>query len=125
MRGSPSATASGQNDGDGRCTPVASPVWAASSTVATRTTVPSSFSAYLACHHSSRPRTWGTVSKLCVGTGDGIDHSRLRASHGSGPGGGRCGASRLDLTTFHMNTTTLTAISSDPTVAAMFQNSNP
>ena len=125
MRGSPTATANGQNDGDGRCTSVASPVCAASSTVATRTTLPSSFSAYLRCHQSSRPCTWGTVSKLCAGTGDGIDHSRLRASQGSGPGAGRWGASRLDFTTFTMKISTLRAISSEPTVAAMFQNSKP
>src|SRR5271155_1696189 len=38
---------------------------------------------YLMIHHASRPRTCGSVAKLYAGGGDGVDHSRLRPSHGS------------------------------------------
>src|SRR5688572_21077537 len=86
MSGRPAASTIGQYDGDGRWTPTASPFWATSSAVFTRTTRPDSSSAYLRCQNSSRCDTVGTVSKLWVGTGEAVIHSRLRASHGSGPG---------------------------------------
>src|ERR1700678_3997120 len=38
---------------------------------------------YLRIHHASRPRICGMVAKLYAGGGDGVDHSRLRPSHGS------------------------------------------
>src|SRR5271154_3763324 len=38
---------------------------------------------YLRIHHASRPRICGIVAKLYAGGGDGVDHSRLRPSHGS------------------------------------------
>ena len=93
--------------------------------MATRTTLPSSSIPYLRCHHSSRSRTTGTSSKLWTGTGDGIDHSRLRASHGSGPGAGREAAVLFDFQTLTMNTSIDRAIRNDPTVATMFHSSKP
>src|ERR1700722_3436580 len=38
---------------------------------------------YFRIHHASRPRICGIVAKLYAGGGDGVDHSRLRPSHGS------------------------------------------
>src|ERR1700722_11635880 len=42
---------------------------------------------YLIIHHASRPRICGIVAKLYAGGGDGVDHSRLRPSHGSAGAG--------------------------------------
>src|SRR5215216_5535000 len=43
---------------------------------------------YLRCHQSSRASTTGISAKLYAGGGDGIDHSSVRASHGSLPATG-------------------------------------
>ena len=126
MTGRPIARTSGQYDGEGRCTPVPSPGWATSAPVATRTTLPSSFSWYLRCQNSSRCDTVGTVSKLWAGTGDCTIHSRLRASHGSGPGStGLVRCLRQLASTFQAKISIDTAMMNTPTVDTMFQKSNP
>ena len=104
---------------------MAEPSWAASSTDAIRTTSWFSSIPYLRCHHSSVLCTVGISSKLCSGTGEGTIHSRLRASHGSGPGAGRSVASFFDFQMFQNRTSTEAAMRNDPIVATMFQNSKP
>src|ERR1700722_12300260 len=42
---------------------------------------------YFRIHHASRPRICGIVAKLYAGGGEGVDHSRLRPSHGSAGAG--------------------------------------
>src|SRR5688572_14921695 len=126
MSGRPAASTIGQYDGDGRWTFLASPFWATSSDDFTRTTRPVSSSAYLRCQNSSRCETVGTVSKLWVGTGEAVIHSRLRASHGSGPT-----STGLDLwerqlcRMFQPNTRKATAMMKAPTVATWFHSSKP
>src|SRR5947208_646356 len=87
MIGSENEASSGKYDGDGRCTCTSG---GSSSTTAgvsrsRGTARPSSSSVYLRCHSSSRASTSGTSAKLYSGGGDGIVHSRVRASHGSAP----------------------------------------
>src|SRR5262245_16944319 len=57
-------------------------------------------SPYLATQKSSRPWTSGTRAKLYTGGGDGMLHSSVRASQGSGPA---TWPERADLITFPMN----------------------
>ena len=64
-------------------------------------------------------------SKLCTGVGLGVNHSRLRASQGSGPTGGSCLARRAEVITLITNMRTPRAMMNDPIEANMFQNSNP
>ena len=67
--------------------------WRPPRRVATCTTRPCSSSLRTCGARSRRAAvTIGSSSKLCSGVGDGMLHSRLRASHGSGPGGGQRGA---------------------------------
>src|SRR6266540_5062841 len=44
-------------------------------------------SPYFSSQSSSRSCTVGTSAKLYTGGGDGMDHSRVRPSQGSGPAG--------------------------------------
>src|SRR6266508_6932432 len=120
MNGRPAASTSGQYDGDGRWTLVASPFWAASSEDVTRTTLPFSSSAYLRCQNSSRCETVGTASKLWAGVGDGSIHSRLRASQGSGPGlTGFRRCARVLLMMLAANTMKARAMTKAPNVATL------
>src|SRR5438477_12708009 len=87
MIGIPEAAISGKYDGDGMCIE-----WTSTSSCAscaapagTATGTPSAFSTYFRCHQSSTLWTVGTTAKLYSGGGEGIDHSRVRPSHGSAP----------------------------------------
>jgi hypothetical protein len=66
--------------------------------------------------------TVGTSAKLYTGVGDGIDHSRVRPSHGSAPAISPFVRVRH---TFHKKTSTDRAMMNDPMVASRFQNSKP
>src|SRR5918993_2276774 len=97
ITGSDRATTIGQYDGDGRwisevsltaspsgSSAVGAVVLPSSCTSVRRWSLPSSSSAYLRCHHSSRCVTVGSMSKLCAGGGEAVAHSSVLASHGSG-----------------------------------------
>src|SRR5438105_12405464 len=81
--GIPSDATSGKNEGDGMCTDAGSTRASGSGCSGSFTRRPRSSSVYLRCHQSSREWTVGTSAKLYGGTGDWIDHSSVRASHGS------------------------------------------
>ena len=125
MSGRPAARTIGQYDGDGRWTPSASPAWQTSAAVALRTTLPSSSVVHLRCQNSSSDETSMTSSKLWTGVGFGLNHSRLRASHGSGGSGGRPRARRADRITLITKNMTPRAMTNTPMVANRFQKSNP
>src|SRR4051812_2015583 len=125
MIGRLTAVTSGQYDGAGRCTFASWTGWQTSSVAATRTRRPSSVSPYLRYQNSSRWVTVGTGSKLYSGVGDGIIHSIVRASHGSGPGFGRSRDLRYDQKMLKRKNATLAASVNAPTVATLFHTSNP
>ena len=66
--------------------------------------------------------TCGTSAKLYSGTGDGIDHSSVRPSHGSALA---TSPSRSVLITFTRNTSTDSAMTNAPIVASRFMVSQP
>src|SRR3989454_11324826 len=97
--GSPRAAMSGKYEGEGMWIPWPCPpcscasVGACSSSgsacpfdppATTGTNSPSGPSAYLVCQWASSADTKGISSKLWGGGGDGVDHSSVRASQGSG-----------------------------------------
>src|SRR6187397_3239827 len=98
MSGKARDSTMGQYDGAGRCERDGSPGMATSSGSAILTTRPCSSSPYFWCHQWSNSVMIGSSSKLWAGVGDWMLHSRLRASHGSGPGGGSEGALRFERT---------------------------
>src|SRR5579859_2925637 len=93
----PDAAMIGKYDGEGRwmCWPALVTLVSAPARIASnpgsRTSRPSSSSVYFRCQKSSRPCTVGTSAKLYSGGGDGIDHSRVLASHGSAEAGALLG----------------------------------
>ena len=73
-------------------------------------------------HQSSRSCTFGISAKLYSGGGDGIDHSRVRPSHGSAP------ASSPFVQLLHMlymkNRNPMASMTA-PSVETRFQKSQP
>src|SRR5262245_65812370 len=73
----PTATDSGQCEGDGRWTAA----WVSAGGAPRR-------GPYFSRQNESRPYTGGIVSKSCTGGGDGVRHYRVGASQGTGDDGG-------------------------------------
>src|SRR5262249_43318374 len=120
---------SGQYDGDGMWMPCEPASFAASRSSAStaapagrRTSRPSSSSVYLRCQNSSRCVTTGTWRKLYSGGGDDVDHSRVRASHGSLGGTGPRIVVKM---TFTRYVNTARAMMNAPIVATRLSVSQP
>src|SRR5215471_10687375 len=79
-------------------------------------------SPFFCSQNSSRSCTIGSIAKLYTGGGEGIDHSSVRPSQGSGPAGV---PERMVLMTLTMNNTNESAMISDPMVETRFQKFQP
>ena len=93
---------SGQYDGDGMWMWCGSGATSSSSVstaapAGSRSSRPSSSSVYFRCQNSSRWVTSGISAKLYSGGGDEVDHSSVRASHGSGPAIGPRRSEKIDV----------------------------
>ena len=127
MIGRPTASTSGQYDGDGRCTPVPSPGWATSAPVATRTTLPSVVLLVLAVPELVEVRHGRHLVEV-VGGHRRLDHPLEAAGVPRvGAGVDRVHAGGLRQLTRMLPTKTSidTAMMNAPMVATMFQKSKP
>ena len=128
MSGRPKASTSGQYDGDGRWTSVASPFWTTSSVAAMRTRRPFSSSPYLRCQNSSSSVTVGTVVEV-VRRGGRRDHPLEAAGVPRVGPGARPGLAALALRRlrrmFKKKISIDTAMMNAPIVVTMFQKLKP